>query len=180
MAKRSNFKRIERDFYATWDKRALPPLLKYIGSGVKFAEPCAGDGSLTRQLINAGNTPVWQSDIEPQANNIIQADAFNLTTELSSADYIITNPPWSRNRDGSGLMHDLIRHFKDINDTWLLFDADWMHTKQLAELIQYCEVAISVGRLKWIPNSKYDSKDNVCWYKFIKEKTTTKFIGRYK
>jgi len=39
---------------------------------------------------------------------------------------------------------------------------------------------VSVGRVKWIPDSKHTGKDNVCWYLFTKYMQTkqTEFIGR--
>jgi hypothetical protein len=39
----------------------------------------------------------------------------------------ITNPPWDRK-----ILHRLIERFSAVGPTWLLFDADWMHTKQSA------------------------------------------------
>lgn len=46
MGKRSNFPRIDKDFYSTIDPRAIPPLLAHLGEGVRYAEPCAGAGAL--------------------------------------------------------------------------------------------------------------------------------------
>ena len=47
--------------------------------------------------------------------------------------------------------------------TWLLFDADWMHTKQSVPYIQYLHKVQPVGRVKWIADSRHTSKDNVAW-----------------
>ena len=45
----------------------------------------------------------------------------------------------------------MIEHFKSLKPTWLLFDADWMHTRQSVHLyemmkyIKYCSMIVSVG-----------------------------------
>ena len=57
MGKRSNFERIERDFYPT-PFEAVEPLIPHLPDKFTFAEPCAGDGSLTRHLSdNYANAP---------------------------------------------------------------------------------------------------------------------------
>jgi hypothetical protein len=76
-------------------------------------------------------------------------------------DFCITNPPWDRD-----FLHPFIEHWLDICPTWLLFDADWMHTKQSAMYMTYCRKVVSVGRVKWIEDSKGTGKDNCCWYLF--------------
>jgi hypothetical protein len=45
--------------------------------------------------------------------------------DIQAASMFITNPPWDRK-----VLHPLIEHLSSIAPTWLLFDADWMHTKQ--------------------------------------------------
>ena len=65
--------------------------------------------------------------------------------------------------------------------TWLLFDADWMHTKQSAIYISYCVKVVSVGRVKWIEGSKSVGKDNCAWYLFdgnMPAGQATEFYGR--
>ena len=45
MGKRSNFERVERDFYPT-PYKAVEPLVQHLPKKqFAFAEPCAGDGS---------------------------------------------------------------------------------------------------------------------------------------
>ena len=85
------------------------------------------------------------------------SDVGNL--EVLESEYIITNPPWNRN-----LLHPMIDHFSLLKPTWLLFDADWAHTKQSAEYIKICSKIVSVGRLKWFGNMT--GKDNCAWYLF--------------
>ena len=96
---------------------------------------------------------------------------------LRDADHIITNPPWDRK-----ILHPMIEHFASMRPTWLLFDADWMHTKQSTPYMDYCQKIVSVGRVKWIPDSKMTGKDNCAWYLFDQDPTlaheATKFYGR--
>ena len=43
--------------------------------------------------------------------------------------------------------------FFALKPTWLLFDADWMHTHKSSEYIKYCSMIVSVGnQVVW----KYD------------------------
>ena len=73
----------------------------------------------------------------------------------------------------------MIDSFMSMCKTWLLFDADWMQTKQSAILMTYCAKVVSVGRVKWIAGSKGVGKDNCCWYLFNQEhRGPTEFYGR--
>jgi hypothetical protein len=62
----------------------------------------------------------------------ILVSARDLPTDARSARYdippgavIITNPPWSR-----PVLHEIIVNLSDQAPTWLLIDADWVHTQQ--------------------------------------------------
>jgi hypothetical protein len=117
---------------------------------------------------------MFASDIEPQRHDIHQCDALQLDFGNAEIDYCITNPPWERK-----FLHAFIDHYIDIAPTWLLFDADWAHTKQSSMLITYCAKIVSVGRVKWIEGSKNTGKDNCCWYLFDKHhRGPTEFYGR--
>ena len=132
------------DLFPSHDKRSV--------SQSRY-EPCYGQGDLVNQL---DAICVGYSDIDLGKN------AFDLTKEdVWKAQYIVTNPPWSRN-----ILHPMIEHFIKLKPTWLLFDADWMHTKQAKPYLDYCEIIVSIGRLKWIPDTKMTGKDNCCWYLF--------------
>lgn len=158
MGKRSKFDRRKNDLYETFDPRAVAALLPHLRPQTKFIEPCAGRGVLVDQLVSAGHRCLQASDIEPGRDDIRQADA--MTVEWSPEAFI-TNPPWTRS-----LLHPLIIHLSNQAPTWLLFDADWMHTKQAAPYLDRLVRIVSVGRLKWIPDSKMDGKDNCAWYLF--------------
>ena len=171
MGKRSNFDRIERDFYPT-PYAAVEPLLPHLADQTSYIEPCAGDGALVDHLSSAGHRCIRASDIEPQRSDIARQDVFD--AHLPKAMTVITNPPWDRK-----LLHPLIdKLIMSEATSWLLFDADWMHTKQAANFIGYCGAIVSVGRVKWIPDSKGTGKDNCCWYRFDPAPARTEFFGR--
>lgn len=175
MGKRSDFARIPRDFYRT-PREAVVPLIAHLPFASTFLEPCAGDGALVEHLTGVGHA-LWDAfDIEPQAPQIKQADAMDTwrTGKLDGCDYIITNPPW-----GQKVLHPMIEHFSAMRPTWLLFDADWMHTKQSAPYMPWLRKVVSVGRVKWIPGSKMTGKDNCAWHLFDQQSEgQTVFVGR--
>ena len=172
MGKRSNFERVPRDFYPT-PIEAVYPLLEHLEEDFTFAEPCAGDGALIEHLETKG-TCMWASDIEPQKEGIIQRD-YNFVghNALLESEYIITNPPWDRK-----ILHPMIDYFSMWRPTWLLFDADWIHTKQSSPYLKNLQAIISVGRIKWFGNMT--GKDNCAWYLFDQkfEKSYVEFYGR--
>ena len=175
MGKRSDFERRERDYYPT-PYEAVVPLLSHLKEETWFHEPCAGDGLLIEHLKKHGHKCHYASDIEPQAEGIFQQDA--LKWEKPEFEYgetcFITNPPWNRK-----VLHPLIVYLGSITPTWLLFDASWMHTKQSSHLMLYCQKVVSVGRVKWFPDTQHTGKDDCCWYLFDKNfNGTTEFYGR--
>lgn len=160
MGKRSDFERRPRDFYPT-PATAVAPLLPHLEPATHFAEPCAGDGALIDALTAHGHICLHASDIEPRRAGILQADA--LDGPWSGFDTFITNPPWDRK-----VLHPLIVHLSDQAPTWLLFDADWIHTRQAAPYLPRLRKVVSVGRVKWIPDSPFTGKDNCAWHLFDK------------
>lgn len=172
MGKRSSFERVERDFYPTPESAVLP-LLPHIGTRPRFIEPCAGDGQLIDILESHGAVCLASGDIEPQRADIGRCDA-TATNFDSAGDVFITNPPWDRK-----ILHPIIENLSAQAPTWLLFDADWMHTKQSVPYMKWCERIVSVGRVKWIPDSKMTGKDNCAWYLFDRNHAgPPEFYGR--
>ena len=169
MGKRSTFPRRKNDDYPTPYEAVLPLLKQEPGIWTNvFYEPCVGQGFLANHLVSAGWVCAGQSDLECDAR----------TTEyVGQFDMFVTNPPWSRE-----LLHPIILNLSRQKRTWLLFDADWMHTKQAVPYLHHCVKIVSVGRVKWIPDSPYTGKDNCCWYLFTHNESTyrlpTEFIGR--
>ena len=170
MGKRSAFKRAKGDYYRT-PLDPVRPLLPFLPPGTHYVEPCAGDGALIRHLDFFGHKCVAAIDIKPKHPQIMSADA--RTVKFPGAMLAITNPPWTR-----ALLHPIIIALSDQMPTWLLFDADWMHTRQAVPYLARCKMIVSVGRVKWFPRSKHVGKDNCCWYLFGAGETKTTFIGR--
>lgn len=161
MGKRSNFERKPRDFYPT-PIEAVIPLMPHLPKMFTFSEPCAGDGRLVDHIETLGGYGVkctHKSDVEPNAEGIMQMDAFDY--KVTNEKYIITNPPWDRK-----LLHPMIEHFAGQSPTWLLFDANWMFTKQAKDYLPWCKKIVTIGRVKWIEDSKGAGKDDSCWYLF--------------
>ena len=118
MGKRSNFERREADFYPT-PRAAVAPLIPHLRGIHSFAEPCAGDGALVRNLEGFGLRCVYAGDIH-SGQDALALDHYG------APDCIITNPPYTRLA-----MH--AQHFQDIAQTWLLIDYDWSATRQAAQ-----------------------------------------------
>lgn len=172
MGKRSSFERIPRDFYPT-PVSAVLPLLPHLAPGTRFCEPCAGDGRLIDHLEDAGHVCVGANDIEPGRHDIALGDA-TLIDRIPARAVFVTNPPWDRK-----LLHPVILNLSAIAPTWLLFDADWMHTKQSAQFMPLLRKVVSVGRVKWIEDSPFTGKDNCCWYLFdAQQSAPAQFVGR--
>ena len=161
MGKRSSFERVERDFYPT-PYEAVAPLIPFLGEAVEFDEPCAGDGRLIDHLEKHGHSCVGASDLEPMRDDVAPLDVFDVTVCFGKV--FITNPPWNRK-----ILHPIIEHLLPIAPAFLLFDADWMHTKQASKYLTWCTDIISVGTVEWIEGSKMTGKDNCCWYRFAQD-----------
>lgn len=177
MGKRSDFKRRPQDAYDT-PVDAVRPLIGHLPSMVTFWEPCAGNGQLSDAVYDLSGNRVrstLETDIEPRRRGILMLDALQSSAIIADGcDYIITNPPWTRS-----ILHPMIEHFSDMCPTWLLFDADWMHTKQATPYLWRLQKIVSVGRVKWIPDSPHTGKDNCCWYLFDAKNTgQARFFGR--
>jgi len=173
MGKRSNFDRIPRDFYPT-PPEAVRPLISHLTPGTTFVEPCAGDGALIEHLKAFGHHCSYAFDTEPQNTSIHLGDA---RIELSAgygADCFITNPPWDR-----AILHPIIHNLSARLPTWLLFDADWIHTRQSAPFMPLLRKVVSVGRVKWIADSPFTGKDNCAWHLFdANSNGVAQFFGR--
>jgi hypothetical protein len=174
MTKRADnkFERKVRDFYPT-PCEAVTPLIRHLNSGDTYVEPFAGAGDLVDHLSLHGILCLHASDIEPQKDYIIKED-FNEYFKKNYVNRVITNPPWNR---------DIIETLLDYTtsqdiDTWLLLSADIAHNVWMAKYMRYCKMIVSIGRVKWIPDSKSSGFDNCCWYNFGNKKCDTIFVGR--
>ena len=162
MGKRSDYERMPADLYET-PREAIVPLLPFLPRRFTYASPCVGPGKLVAGLsdLRPGAECVWQSDFREKRGRV-KLDARQLQEcHVRDADYIIENPPWSRE-----WLHVMIARFALLRPTWLLFDADWKHTAQASFFMPFCRDIVSVGRVKWMSGSKHTGKDNAAWYHF--------------
>jgi hypothetical protein len=169
MGKRSDkFERNLRGFYPT-PVSAIRPLLGHLRQAVQFDEPCAGDGALIQHLEAAGHSLAFASDIHPMAKGIAKCDAINL--DRCNGDIFITNPPWpEQNRRGEPVL-SILTHLSSLAPAWLLLPADFAHNVYFGEVENRCRRIVSVGRVKWISDSKHSGKDNSAWYLFDDDDT---------
>lgn len=175
MGKRDSdkFPREDRDYYGTIDPGCLVPAFVDRIRGVKYAEPCWGNGDL-ENLIGDTATCLWRSDIEPQQENIPVKDATKVNIDdLQGVSCIITNPPYQW-----GMLKPLLDHLPAVKPTWLLLPGDYMFNVRMGPYMEKCETVIAIGRMYWLPN-KVKGVNNFAWYKFSKWKLgQTEFIGR--
>lgn len=176
MGKRSAFERFPRDAYDT-PPEAVRPLLAHLKPNTRYVEPCAGKGRLIEALDGVGHNCVEAWDIEPGDEGVyaIERRCALESSPGDAHDCFITNPPWDRK-----LLHPMIERFTLFGPTWLLFDADWSHTRQSAQFMPWCRKIVSVGRVVWIPGTKMTGKDNCAWYLFDRTPAMgpTMFFGR--
>jgi len=184
MGKRSTFPRRKQDAYDTPLEavRPLVPHLPYDRQGVSYWEPCAGSGQLIAALDGLWpcGVCVLATDIEPRDHtlsaDIERANALGVhkwRLEGERVEYIITNPPWTR-----PVLHEMVERFSNLRPTWLLFDADWMHTKQAIPYLPRLRKIVSVGRVSWMQNGT-SGMDNCAWYLFDQPSyAPAQFFGR--
>lgn len=190
MGKYSDFEEIPKGYYPTPFKGAKP-LLPFI-RGLKFVEPCAGDGRLIDHL--GKDNCVAAFDIEPRADYKVghswsyEKDVFDLTLDdlrysippeqtdmitidefsQCEADVIITNPDWKNDKASGYQLNRVIMHLSDLKPTWLLLDGNFMFNLKSEHAMDRCSDIVPVGRLKWIDNSPHTGKENCAWFKFDK------------
>jgi len=174
MGKRSGgHERRERQYWPT-PYEAVTPLLAHLGTGLRFVEPCAGDGRLIRHLERHGHQCVYACDLEPQSEGIITRDILMGVDEgVPECDAIITNTPWERQ-----VLHAMLDRFLTWAPvTWVLLDADYGHIKEAIPYGEYCHKMVSVGRVSWLGNGK-GGMENAAWLCFKPTKGITQFVWR--
>jgi hypothetical protein len=155
----------------TWDPRAVVPLLPHLAPSTRFVEPCAGEGHLVNHLVAAGHVCVAGFDTAARGANQ-RRDARTAEYGDIVFDVFVTNPPWTRE-----LLHPIIANLWWQRPCWLLFDADWIHTRQARPYLPMLRKVVAVGRVKWIEDSPHMGKDNCAWHLFAPA-GATEFIGR--
>jgi hypothetical protein len=152
MGKRSTFSRIPADQYDTPDA-AVTPLAPHLAPRTRFIEPCRGAGKLVGHLRRLGHRVVGLYDLP--------VDARTHRYPILTGAIFITNPPWSR-----PVLHQIIVNLSDQAPTWLLIDADWIHTLQAVPFLTRLREIVSVGRVRWLEGTPYTGKDNCAWHLF--------------
>lgn len=148
----------------TTDPGPARRLQPFLDRGVRFAEPCAGNGDLIESLEWFGHRCVYASDIKPGKKTFERRDMFTLDRRWrrqSGAQIIITNPPWKRD-----VLHAAIEHLTTLLPTWLLLDSDWAYTDQAGDYLDYCRQIVALGRVKWFEGSAHGGLENAAWYLF--------------
>ena len=161
MGKYSNFERVPRDFYRT-PAKAVQPLLPYLPESYTYCEPCVGDGALVEALT--GGTCVKSYDIEDRGyeglTGVLDASTDLTEKHVEGCEYIVTNPPWGRKE-----LHPMIERFSALRPTWLLFDSNWINTKQATAYGHLCRKIVPIGRVSWMGNGQAGKEDS-SWYLF--------------
>ena len=174
MGKRSSFERKERDYYPT-PLEAVVPLVPHLPtSKTLYHEPCAGNGALISHLdtLAPHMLCLGATDVKPDVCHVGQQDALTLTQCFG--DMFITNPPWRWD-----ILDPLITHLSTLAPVWLLLNADQMHNKRVGPHLKRCVKIVSVGRVKWEPDSKGTGMENAAWYLFdTYHRGATEFVGR--
>ena len=187
MAKRSNKPRVDKGKYATPLLALLPLIPHLVQPGIKFIEPCAGDGRLADWLEDYGHKCTLASDIDPY--NMLAAQALppsqvrmtarlipnidarklDITDIPSGTTHAITNPPWPLPGGNGEPTLAIIRNMLRLNlVTWVLLSADFMHNGYATPLLRdHGAKIVSIGRVKWFPGTEHDGMDNCCWYQFV-------------
>ena len=171
MGKRSSFEPREGNYWPT-PIRGVVPLVghfKAIGFPYKFAEPCAGDGTLIRVLKAFGHTCTYAADIDPKGDGIAKADALELERQhVQGSHAVITNPPFD-------LAIPLIERWLSLPIlVWVLLPLDFLGKQESHHLVPRIAKLLMIGRLKWIPDSEHSGKDHHCWACFA---TDRNFVG---
>lgn len=158
IARRSRRELVENSWYPTIDPRPVQVLLDQLSPGMRFVEPCAGDGALIRHLETAGHRCIHASDIAPRARWIEQRCAMRLPPR----GLVITNPPYTPR----SLMHELIDHWLDCGaECWLLIDMDWASNISAGAYLIHCDRILPAGRME-IYASTGSGDRNFGWFHF--------------
>ena len=165
--KRSAFRRLEHDLYDT-PAEAVWELLKELEDPTRFVEPCVGNGSLVGHLKRAGHVLVGAYDLPD--------DARVKRYDLPAGAEFITNPPyWGQPRD----LHPLIANLSSQAPTWLLMASDWLINEGSAAMMPRLRRVVAVGRVKWMPDTKFTGFDNAVWCRFgLPRDEEPRFINR--
>ena len=74
----------------------------------------------------------------------------------------------------------IIANLSDQLPAWLLLDFDWLATQQAAPYLPRLRDVVVIGRVKWLPGTKWTGKDNCAWMLFSRPRPGghIRFFGR--
>lgn len=157
------------DFYPTPD-RAFPALLRMLPPGMRYVEPCAGDGAVVAALADHGHRCVWAYDLIPKvsaAGTLCEArDALDVHDHLDLA--IVTNPPFS-------IADVLLRHWFQTNVPvlYLFHPVNWLCNLDWQWAVPHAWRISPIGRLKLKPGSKHQGTTDYVWVEYRPEPRPT-------
>lgn len=157
----------ERDDWPT-PALAAVPLLRLLKPYTRFIEPCCGAGELVGHLERAGHICAGFYDLP--------VDARTASYPIEPDTIFVTNVPWRRQFG----MNDIIANLSDQAPLWALLYANWLFTSQATPCLPRLRAIAVIGRVKWIPDSKYSGMENSCWCLFDRPQpgVAIQFVGR--
>ena len=164
------YARVSKDRYIT-PRSAITRLDRYFDlSGIRYIEPCFAEGSIQSHLAASGALCAYASGLEPEVAGVEAVDALGEGEQgyeraARVADVILTNPPWDR-----ALLHPMIARFSDAAPSLLLFDSNWINTKQAGVFQDRLVAVFQAGRHRWFEGQDGDKgmspKEDTSWYLF--------------
>ena len=137
--------------------------LSQIPRGLKYIEPCAGDGSIIKSMKDHARCR-FACDINPRHPSVIQRDCFDITNaELGGAKTVITNTPFDQH-----FVRQFVQHFNVRGlSVWLILPAEFMFKAKVGDIMSACEIIVPIGALQWFPNTESRGWRLYGWYKFV-------------
>lgn len=163
----SSYERRENDNYPTVDTRCLDGLIKYAHVAGGIVDPCAKDGSaLVDQFLTMGYVAIGLDDYTAKADG----------------DWIVTNPPFSKNIVTKAVEFQIER----INDGFLgvaiLVRNNWAFAKSRKYLFDRPEYAGEIKLLFrpfWTEDRSMEPKHNYVWHVWQVDGWAHKINGFY-
>ena len=167
------FAKVPLDKYYSIDPKIGNTLhMDLVDHNFTYIEPFCGGGDLINQ-IHMG-TCVQAIDVNPEKHLKIAEKGDALYHPLVSADYIISNPPFSS--DYKNLFFECLKRFlkQDVKAIYMLIPYNFSCNIDFQWAMQRCESVRPTGRLKWFDDGRglSDTKDHA-WYKFVPHFTDT-------
>jgi len=166
MHKPSRFVRVPQEAYFTIDRRCVQHLDRVFPlSGIRFSEPCAGQGDMVKALeecgavLEAATDLHWYEDADARIRGGI--DVFQQPPR--GATTIITNPPY----DCALPMVEHMLHAAPAAWLMVLLRATQAHVRQGRELMtwhRFYGLAPLPFRPKWFVDGPHSPRHDFSWF----------------